>query len=105
MIRQEDVSDYFHVRKDFNSPFMQQVVQCKFPEMYPAIVHKDGTSRVQTVARNEHPGLYSLLTKWKEETGCPMLLNTSLNIRGNPMVNTRSDADKFEKAYGVKVFS
>ena len=105
VIRQEDVSDYFHVRKDFNSPFMQQVVQCKFPEMYPAIVHKDGTSRVQTVARNEHPGLYSLLTKWKEETGCPMLLNTSLNIKGQPIVNDEMDAMDFEGTYKVKVFT
>ena len=38
-------------------------------------------------------------------TGCPMLVNTSLNIRGEPMVNDRSDADRFEKLYGVKVCS
>ena len=38
-------------------------------------------------------------------TGCPMLLNTSLNIKGEPMVNNRKDADKFEKRYGVKVCS
>ena len=63
---------------------MQEVVVCRQPEEYPAIVHKDGTSRVQTVKRNEHEGLYNLLTKWKEETGCPMLLNTSLNIKAIP---------------------
>jgi carbamoyltransferase len=38
-------------------------------------------------------------------TGCPMLLNTSLNIRGEPMVNDRTDADRFEQQYGVNVFS
>jgi len=51
-----------------------------------------------------HPGLYLLLTKWYEETGCPMLLNTSLNIKGQPIVNTSADAELFAKHYGVKVF-
>ena len=82
---------------------MEQVVTCKNPEQFPAIVHKDGTSRVQTVEKSEHAGLYSLLTKWKEETGCPMLLNTSLNIKNKPIVNDEDDAMKFEKKYGVSV--
>jgi carbamoyltransferase len=38
-------------------------------------------------------------------TGCPMLLNTSLNIRGEPMVNNRNDADRFQRVYGIKVCS
>jgi carbamoyltransferase len=42
---------------------------------------------------------------WYKATGCPMLLNTSLNIKGKPMVNDREDADVWEKTYGVKVFS
>jgi carbamoyltransferase len=46
-----------------------------------------------------------LLEAWYAETGCPMLLNTSLNIRGEPMVNDRSDADRFEMLYGVTVYS
>jgi carbamoyltransferase len=50
-------------------------------------------------------GIRKLLEQWYKETGCPMLLNTSLNIRGEPMVNSRSDADRFEKLYGVKVCS
>ncbi len=103
VIRQEDASDYFEVSEGFASPYMQEVVVCRQPEEYPAIVHKDGTSRVQTVKRNEHEGLYNLLTKWKEETGCPMLLNTSLNIKGTPIVNGHHDAKEFESKYGVKV--
>jgi carbamoyltransferase len=54
---------------------------------------------------NDGSGIRELLEKWYILTGCPMLLNTSLNIRGEPMVNTRLDADRFEKLYGVKVIS
>jgi carbamoyltransferase len=65
----------------------------------------DGTSRVQTVAKDCPSGIRQLLEAWHAATGCPMLLNTSLNIRGEPMVNDRTDADRFENAYGVKVAS
>jgi carbamoyltransferase len=50
-------------------------------------------------------GIRRLLEAWYARTGCPMLLNTSLNIRGEPMVNDRDDADRFENLYGVKVVS
>jgi carbamoyltransferase len=83
---------------------MQQVVICKDPELYPAIVHKDGTSRVQTVKFSENKGLYTLLNKWETETGCPMLLNTSLNIKGQPIVNSIKDAMDFANKYKVKVY-
>jgi len=69
----------------------------------PAIIHGDGTSRVQSVSKNESPAFRKLLERWYEETGCPMLLNTSLNIKGKPIVNTVEDAQAFEKHYGVKV--
>jgi carbamoyltransferase len=84
---------------------MQFTAICKHPEDFPAIVHKDGTSRVQTVRYREHPGLYRLLERWEKQTGCPMLLNTSLNIRGKPMVNTIKDSKAFEKEYGIKVIN
>jgi carbamoyltransferase len=80
------------------------VAKCRYPKRYPAIVHIDGTSRVQTVPE-DNSGIRKLLEAWYKETGCPMLLNTSLNIRGEPMVDTRADADRFEKEYGVKVIS
>ena len=105
VILKQDAPKYFNVSKGFESPYMQYVVRCKDPEKYPAIVHRDGTSRVQTVTREQHPGLYRLLTQWKKNTGCPMLLNTSLNIKGKPIVNNKSDAQDFEKMYGVKVLS
>jgi carbamoyltransferase len=83
---------------------MQVVARCTKPDEFPAIVHIDGTSRVQTVPDNDS-GIRQLLVAWYRKTGCPMLLNTSLNIRGEPMVDTRADADRFEKEYEVKVIS
>ena len=84
---------------------MQCVYKCLKPKEYPAIIHYDGSSRVQTVGKDDHPDVRALLEKWYFLTGCPMLLNTSLNIKGEPMVNNRADADRFEKRYGIKVCS
>ena len=72
---------------------------------FPAIIHHDGTSRVQTVSAEDNPGFRKLLEKFYEKTGCPMLLNTSLNIRGEPLVNDIKDAKAFEERYKVKVFT
>lgn len=85
-------------------PYMQYAVRCLQPDLYPAIIHVDGTSRVQTVTREDNPKFHKLLTNWFEHTGCPMLVNTSLNIKGEPMVNDHVDADRWESKYGVKVF-
>ena len=105
VILEEHVADYFHMPTGFvNTSYMQAVGQCRRPDLYPAIVHVDGTSRIQTVPR-DGSGIRSLLEAWYAATGCPMLLNTSLNIRGEPMVNDRSDADRFEQLYGVRVHS
>ena len=105
VILEEMASQYFDMPNGFaTSPYMQTIARCKSPELFPAIVHKDGTSRVQTVP-NDGSGIRQLLEKWLVLTDCPMLLNTSLNIRGEPVVNDRSDADRFEKLYGVTVHS
>lgn len=103
-ILEEFVHDYFDIKTDL-SPYMQYVGKCKYPHDFPAIVHVDGTSRIQTVGKSDSPGFRKLLKAWYGKTGCPMLLNTSLNIRGQPMVNTREDADQFEREYGIKVVS
>jgi carbamoyltransferase len=105
VILKHEAHRYFDVPRGFESPYMQYVVRCKEPHKYPAIVHHDGTSRVQTVTKEQHPGLFRLLMRYKKETGTPMLLNTSLNIKGEPMVNDKNDAQNFYKKYGVKVFS
>jgi carbamoyltransferase len=105
VILAEHVDEFFDMPRGFSSsPYMQSVARCRWPDAFPAIVHVDGTSRVQTVSA-DGSGIRRLLEAWYKETGCPMLLNTSLNIRGEPMVNDRTDADRFEKLYGVKVCS
>lgn len=105
VILEELAGEYFAMPKGWHqSRYMQSVAECKFPELFPAIIHADGSSRVQTVPA-DNSGIRQLLEKWYVITGCPMLLNTSLNIRGEPMVNDRKDADRFEQLYGVKVCS
>ena len=105
VILEEHVSNNFDMPSGWSdSRYMQLVGRCKFPDLYPAIVHHDNTSRIQTVPP-DGSGIRELLEKWFVMTGCPMLLNTSLNIRGEPMVNDRADADRFEKLYGIKVCS
>ena len=84
-------------------PYMQFVSTCKRPDLFPAIVHLDNTSRVQTVNDKQHPDLYKLLLTWYGETKCPMLLNTSLNIKGKPMVDTVADAEEWQNTYNIKV--
>ena len=106
VILAEHVDEYFDMPRGFEtSPYMQTVARCRHADKFPAIVHVDGTSRVQTVARDSSSGIRQLLEAWYEKTGCPMLLNTSLNVRGEPMVNNRSDADRFEYLYGIPVVS
>jgi carbamoyltransferase len=105
VILEEMADQYFDFRSGWNdSRYMQSVAQCRYPSRFPAICHYDGTSRVQTVPK-DGSGIRELLEKWFMLTDCPMLLNTSLNIKGEPMVNDRADADRFEVKYGVKVFS
>ena len=60
----------------------------------PAVTHVDYSSRVQTVHKDTNPKFYSLISKFKEITGCPILVNTSFNIRGEPIVCTPTDAFK-----------
>ena len=102
VVMEEHAKDIFNMPVD-KSPYMQYVIQCSKGTEYPAIMHKDGTSRVQTVNKKQHLGLYTLLNEFYKETGCPMLLNTSLNIKGKPMVNTKEDARKFQEKYNVVV--
>jgi carbamoyltransferase len=105
VILAEHVHELFDMSPGWHSsPYMQSIATCRRPDLYPAVCHVDGTSRVQTVEADSS-GIRALLEAWYERTGCPMLLNTSLNIRGEPMVNDRADADRFEQQYGVRVFS
>ena len=105
-ILEEYVHDYFVMPGGItSSPYMQAVAICRKPQEFPAIIHADGTSRVQTVTQKEAPGFYKLIKQFYDQTGCPMLLNTSLNIKGEPLVNTRQHADAFEQEHKVRVYS
>ena len=105
VIFEELASSYFSMSGgSSDNRYMQFIGTCRHPELFPAIVHADGTSRVQTVP-NDGSGIRQLLEKWYIMTECPMLLNTSLNIRGEPMVNDRADADRFATLYNVPVYS
>jgi carbamoyltransferase len=58
----------------------------------PAVTHVDYSARIQTVHRETHPRYHALIRKFKERTGCPVLVNTSFNVRGEPIVCTPEDA-------------
>ena len=90
---------------DFASPYMQYTVKCLKPEKIPAVVHHDGTSRVQTVTKEQHYGLWRVLNKFFLQTGVPILLNTSLNIKGQPLLNDKSDIKEWEDYYGSRVIT
>ena len=100
-ILEEHASKYFSGN---TTKYMQATAKCLHPDQFPGIVHADGSSRVQVVSKDEPTVLRQILECWYEKTGCPMLLNTSLNIRGKPMVDTWDDALAFQTEYGVKVF-
>ena len=58
----------------------------------PAVTHVDYSARIQTVSRDTNPRYHALLTAFKNRTGCSLLVNTSFNVRGEPLVSTPEDA-------------
>jgi carbamoyltransferase len=88
---------------DEESPFMllAKRVRPEWKDRIPAIVHVDGTARVQTVRREHNERLYRLLLAFEKLTGVPVLLNTSFNIRGEPIVETPADAMKCFLSTGI----
>jgi len=98
---------YEHAGDNFEgcyNKFMQFTSTCINRKLYPAIAHVDGTSRVQVVHK-DGSGIRKLLEAWYEATGCPMLLNTSLNIKDKPIVNNLTDAQTFATIYNIKVLT
>ena len=111
-ILREDLENWF--KMDVDSPYMLLVAEInknKKIEMnndqktlfgieklnikrseIPAVTHIDYSARVQTVSRNQNKIFYDLISKFKERTGCPVLINTSFNVRGEPIVNSPTDA-------------
>jgi carbamoyltransferase len=87
------MTDYFEF--DRPSPHMLFVAQVK-PDRrtIPAVTHVDGSARLQTIARGDHPMFYDLISEFDKLTGCPVVINTSFNVRGEPIVCTPLDAVK-----------
>ena len=91
----EDAVDWFDVDGvDPSSPFMLRVMDFREDkrDLVPAVVHVDGTGRVQTVTREVNGPYYELVRAFGDRTGVPILLNTSLNVMGEPIVETPEDA-------------
>ena len=90
----EHVHEYFEVERGTELPFMLKVpaVRTDKGQRIPAVTHEDGTGRVQTVTEQGNPRYYHLLKAVQRRTGVPVLLNTSFNVRGEPIVCTPEDA-------------
>lgn len=99
----ESADTYFDMPVE-SSPYMQFVARCKTPDLLPGICHVDNTSRVQTVTQDDNPVFRSILEEWNRRTGCPILMNTSLNIKGEPLVNNLQDAERFQQLHRIRVF-
>jgi carbamoyltransferase len=102
-VLEEYAHEYFDLPVK-SSPYMQFVAQCKQPDLLPGICHVDNTSRVQTVNHSDNPKFRALLEAWHKASGCPILMNTSLNVKGEPLVNSWADAQRWEHINGVKVY-
>ena len=89
-ILEEYVSEYFDI--DRASPYMLMVVPVKKPEKIPAVTHVDGTGRLQTVHRDSNPLYYDLIQEFFKITGVPVVINTSMNVMGEPIVHTPEQA-------------
>jgi carbamoyltransferase len=110
-VLREDAADYFEIGRDQESPYMLLVTKVREDKrlpadtpvtgidrlhqarsVIPAVTHVDHSCRIQTVDAVRNPRLHRLLEKFKASTGCPILVNTSFNVRGEPIVCTPADA-------------
>jgi carbamoyltransferase len=111
-VLREDVAEYFEMRHQEDSPYMLLVAAVRPDKrldslptslpgldklkvkrsVVPAITHVDYSARIQTVDPQRHPRLHRLMAAFKQKTGCPVIINTSFNIRGEPIVCTPEDA-------------
>jgi carbamoyltransferase len=90
----ERVQEYFEVDKDFTCNYMEKVVPFREEKKkeVPAVVHFDGSGRVQSVAKLTNPDYYNIISEFEKITGIPIVLNTSFNINGEPIVLSPDDA-------------
>lgn len=91
-ILEERVSDYFDL--DHESPYMLLVASTRPDkrEAIPAVTHVDGSARIQTINRSQNQRYYDLIKAFERQTSCPVIINTSFNVRGEPIVESPKDA-------------
>jgi len=89
---EEKASEWFDI--DRESPYMLLVCQVREGKNIPAVTHVDGSARLQTVTRDSHAEFYDLIAEFDRLSGCPVLINTSFNVRGEPIVCSPDDAYK-----------
>tara|TARA_Y100000310_G_scaffold90749_1_gene88045 strand:+ start:1865 stop:3565 length:1701 start_codon:yes stop_codon:yes gene_type:complete len=89
-ILEEFISDYFEI--NVPSPYMLFVAKIRKPEKIPAVTHVDGTGRLQSVSKDVNPLFYDLINEFYKITGVPVIINTSMNVMGEPIVNTPEQA-------------
>jgi carbamoyltransferase len=99
IVLSERASAWFDI--DFESKLMLFIAPIKHPEKIPAVTHVDGSARLQSVARQDNPQVYELIEAFDRLTGVPILLNTSLNDNGEPLVETPQDALAFFQKHDV----
>jgi carbamoyltransferase len=92
VVRLEDVLKYFEFEGESRWMSFCPKVKLEWRDKLAAITHVDGTARVQTVTREQNEFLYDLLTEFEKETGIGVLLNTSFNVNGKPILSTYKDA-------------
>jgi len=90
----EEAHKFFEMEEGLELPYMLMVpkVRAEAREKIPAVTHEDGTGRVQTVTRRDNPLYYDMIAEFGRRTGVPVVVNTSFNVRGEPIVNTPENA-------------
>ena len=93
-ILEECAEEYFDLPAEVKVPYMEQVypIREEKRKMIPAVVHQDGTGRLQTVSSELNPRYHELISRFRKRTGIPILLNTSFNVQGEPIVCSPEDA-------------
>lgn len=92
-VLKEECDNWFDFQEE--SPFMLYTAKVMHPKAIPAVTHVDGSSRMQTVDKETNPNYYNLIKCFYERTGVPMVLNTSLNGKDEPILESEEDAHKF----------
>jgi carbamoyltransferase len=102
-ILEEHAIKYFEMPVK-SSPYMQFAAACRDPRSLLSVVQPNKRTRIQTVNSADNPVFRRLLEVWFEKTGCPMLVNTGLSVKNEPLVNTWADAQRFALLNGIKIF-